>query len=97
MCCWGMDGGNYSRAVENYYASLSKRLSYEAAYKLAAAYSYTGDAAKEVSALLLCIENYPALKAPYEQLYRMYPDEASRPVRVQAALEQGLKTFGSLD
>ena len=87
---------NYSRAVEYYYTSLTKDLSYEAALKLAIAYSYTGDISKEISALLICTENYPQNKLPFSQLYQLYPDGVERPARVQQAIEQGLKLYGSL-
>ena len=89
-----MENGNYSRAVENYYASISKRAGYEAAIKLAVAYSYTGDVSREVSALLYCAETYPQYKAPFEQLLALYPDESTRPPRVQAALEKGMERYG---
>ena len=89
-----MENGNYTRAVENYYASISKRAGYEAAIKLAAAYSYTGDVSREVSALLYCAETYPQYKASFEQLLILYPDGSARPPRVQAALEKGIERFG---
>ena len=41
-----MRGGNYSRAVEHYYEALRRGKSYDAAYRLASAYSYTGDVSR---------------------------------------------------
>ena len=91
-----MERKNYSRAVEYYYTSLTKELSYEAALKLAGAYSYLNDTSKEVAALMICIENYPNYQQPYTQLYLLYPNEQTRPAQVQRAIEQGLSRFGSL-
>ena len=91
-----MGQNNYSRAVEYYYTSLTNDLSYEAALKLAIAYSYTGDISKEISALLICTENYPQNKLPFTQLYQLYPEGSARPARVQQAIEQGFKLYGSL-
>lgn len=92
-----MKAGNYGRAVENYYSAITKKPGFEAAYKLAVAYSYTGDVNREVSALLYCAEGYPQYRAPFVQLYRLYPDEAARPARVQSAIENGLARYGSLE
>ena len=75
----------------------TKKPGFEAAYKLAVAYSYTGDVNREVSALLYCAEGYPQYRAPFVQLYRLYPDEAARPARVQSAIEAGLARYGSLE
>ena len=91
-----MNENNYSRAVEYYYTSLTKELNYEAALKLAIAYSYTGDISKEISALLICTENYPQYKQPFSQLYRLYPEGSERPVRVQKAIEEGFSRYGNL-
>ena len=88
---------NYSRAVEYYYTSLTKDVSYEAALKLAIAYSYTGDVSKEISALLICTENYPQFKLPFTQLYQLYPEGSARPARVQQAIEEGRQRYGSLE
>ncbi|MBQ3760929.1 MAG: hypothetical protein II875_02820 [Clostridia bacterium] len=87
---------NYPRAVEYYYSSISSDLSYEAALKLAIAYSYTGDVSKEVSALLLLTENYPENKLPFSQLYALYPEGSARPQRVQQAIEKGFALYGAL-
>ncbi len=92
-----MSAGNYGRAVESYYTAITKKASYTAAFKLAVAYSYTNDITREVSALLYCAEGYPENKAPFVQLKRLYPDAASRPERVQNAIQQGTERFGSLD
>ncbi len=92
-----MQAGNYGRAVETYYNAITKKPGFEAAYKLAVAYSYTGDVNREVSALLYCAEGYPQYRAPFVQLYRLYPDEAARPARVQSAIEAGLARYGSLE
>ena len=91
-----MSQSNYDRAVEYYYTSLTKDLSYDAALKLAIAYSYTGDVSREISALLLCTENYPENKLPFEQLYALYPEGRQRPARVQQAIDLGLKLYGKL-
>ena len=92
-----MSTGNYGRAVESYYASITRKASYAAAFKLAVAYSYTNDITREVSALLYCAEKYPENKAPFVQLNRLYPDESSRPERVQNAIQQGTARYGSLN
>ncbi len=91
-----MRGGNYSRAVEHYYEALRRGKSYDAAYRLASAYSYTGDVSREVSALLWCVEYYPEQKPPYTQLLLLYPEESERPSAVKEAIAKGYKLFGSL-
>ncbi|MBQ3079836.1 MAG: hypothetical protein IJC48_07565 [Clostridia bacterium] len=77
---------NYTRAVEYYYKALSRRTSEEAAQKLALAYSHTGDIEREASALLLLIDKYPRNTDARERLWMLYPDPATRPAAVQAAL-----------
>ena len=89
-----MTTGNYSRAVECYYKSLSMQSTFNAAYRLARAYSYTGDAEKCVSALLYCVDNFPSRSEPYAQLMNIYPDEASRPEAVRTAIETAQQVFG---
>lgn len=89
-----MTEGNYSRAVEHYYKALSKKITYDAAYKLAAAYSHTGDIGREVSALLLCVDYYPKNIEPYKELLYLYPEGYERPEKVSLALGKGLNQFG---
>ena len=89
-----MAEGNYSRAVEHYYKALSKKITYDAAYKLAAAYSHTGDLGREVSALLLCVDYYPKNIEPYKELLYLYPEGYERPEKVSLALGKGLNRFG---
>lgn len=89
-----MESGNYSRAVEEYYRALNKSVSYTAAYRLAWAYSYTGDFNKTVSALLYCVDNFPSHKESYVQLKALYPDADTRPVHIQKAILAGEELFG---
>jgi len=89
-----MNGANYTRAVESYYTALNKNGSYESAFKLARAYSYTGDMDKCVSALLYCTEHYPAYKEPYVQLIAIYPNKNTRPDVIRKAIAQGNAQFG---
>lgn len=81
-----MDGGNYNRAVEYYYKALRDDVTYEAAYKLSAAYRKTGDIENETSALLLLMDHYAGEEAPYKRILELYPDPATRPERVQMAI-----------
>lgn len=85
---------NYTRAVEHYYTALSKKITYNAAIKLASAYSYAGDINHEVSALLLCVDHFPKNIQPYKQLLLLYPDSMSRPEAVNKAVTQGYGYFG---
>ncbi len=88
---------NYTRAVECYYTSIRKQLSLEGTYKLAAAYSYTGDISREVNALLACVKNYPDYKMAYVQLYRLFPYEETRPDEVERVINLGFERFGDLE
>ena len=91
-----MQNGNYNRAVEYCRQALNYGVSYEAAGKLAAAYSYLHDLKNETGALLLCVDNFPERKAPYVELAALYPDEFTRPENVQKAIEEGIRRFGDL-
>ena len=90
-----MQEGNYSRAVEHYYKALSKKITYEAAYKLAAAYSHTGDISREVSSLLLCVDYYPKHIQPYKELVYLYPYADDRPEKVARAIQTGEELYGT--
>lgn len=90
-----MQDGNYSRAVEHYYKALSKKITYEAAYKLAAAYSHTGDISREVSSLLLCVDYYPKHIGPYRELVYLYPYPDDRPEKVARAIQTGEELYGN--
>lgn len=92
-----MEAANYTRAVECYYSSIKKNMSLEGTYKLAAAYSFTGDISREANALMACIMNYPDYKMAYVQLYRLFPYEETRPSEVNSAINSGLSRFGSLE
>lgn len=88
-----MSGANYERAVESYYTALNKSGSYDAAFRLGRAYSYTGDMEKCVSALLYCTDNYPSRREPYVQLIMIYPNPGTRPDKVKEAIARGNATF----
>lgn len=92
-----MAENNYTRAVECYYTSIRKQLSLEGTYKLAAAYSYTGDISREVNALLACVKNYPDYKMSYVQLYRLFPYRETRPDEIERVINVGFERFGNLD
>ncbi len=92
-----MAESNYMRAVESYYSSIRKKLSLEGTYKLAAAYSYTGDISREVNALLACVKNYPDYKMAYVQLYKIFPYEETRPAEVNRVIGVGLERFENLE
>lgn len=89
-----MNSRNYLRAVEAYYTALDKNSSYDAAYRLARAYSYTGDIEKCVSALMYCADNYPGMREPYVQLAAIYPNPDSRPDAIRQIIARGNAQFG---
>ncbi|MBQ3231580.1 MAG: hypothetical protein IJB25_10120 [Clostridia bacterium] len=81
-----MMNGNYKRAVEHYYKALSKKINYEAGYRLSLAYQKTGETDKETSALLLLMDHYTGMDAPYKRILELYPDPGARPEKVQIAI-----------
>ncbi|MBQ3169888.1 MAG: hypothetical protein IJB99_09025, partial [Clostridia bacterium] len=81
-----MMNGNYKRAVEHYYKALSKKINYEAGYRLSLAYQKTGETDKEASALLLLMDHYTGMDAPYKRILELYPDPGARPEKVQIAI-----------
>ena len=81
-----MMNGNYKRAVEHYYKALSKKINYEAGYRLSLAYQKTGETDKEASALLLLMDHYAGMDAPYKRILELYPDPGARPEKVQIAI-----------
>lgn len=91
-----MEAGNYTRAVEHFYKALTKRADYDTAIRLANAYQKTGDAARETSALLLCVDRFGEHIEPYRRLKELYPSPTDRPDAVSDALLKGVSLFSDI-